>query len=190
MNSDTYFAIFPGVFTNPSRSWEVIKDIDIKPARFFLLVGLPFIFFGALGRSLSDQNLDVYVNSSFGLLFLVHIITHLTVLLLGSWMIARMSGTYGLEPGFYLTLRLSVTAYIPFLLSQLLAAIAAAISAIALAGLIYSLFLFWNGAPQVLDIPKNRLAGFTLLAFFIFLGLGFIGLYLFRMIIFAPVTLS
>lgn len=190
MHSDTYFAIFPGVFTNPSRSWEVIKDLVIKPFHFFLLVGLPFILLGALGRSLSDQNLDLYVNSSFGLLFFVHLLTNLAVLLLGSWMIARMAGTYGLDPGFNLTLRLSVTAYIPFLLSQLLAAIAAAISAIALAGLVYSLFLFWNGAPHVLDIPKNRLAGFTLLAFFIFLGLGFICLYLLRMIIFAPVTIS
>jgi hypothetical protein len=155
MHSDTYFAIFPGVFTNPSRSWEVIKDLDVKPVRFFLLVGLPFILLGAFGRSLSDQNLDLYVNSSFGLLFIVHLLTNLIVLLLGSWMIARMAGTYGLEPGFNLTLRLSVTAYIPFLLSQLLAAIAAAISVIALAGLVYSLFLFWNGAPQVLDIPKT-----------------------------------
>ncbi len=189
MSSETFFAIFPGIFTHPSRTWEVIRNLDLKPVRFFLFFGLPFVFLGALGRALTDQSHDFYVNSSFVILLLVHVFAHLLVLLAGPWMVARMAGTYALEPGFNRSMRLAVTCYIPFLLSQIVAALVAAISIIPMAGLIYSLFLYWHGAPVVLGIPANRLTGFTLLSFFIFLGLGFIGLYLLRMIIFAPVSL-
>ncbi|MBW6498305.1 MAG: hypothetical protein K0B09_07960 [Bacteroidales bacterium] len=189
MSSETFFAIFPGIFINPGRTWEVIRDLDLKPVRFFLFFGLPFVFLGALGRALTDQSNDLYVSAPFGALLFVHLLTHLLVLLVGPWMVARMAGTYGLDPGFNHSMRLAVTAYIPFLLSQIVTAIAAALSFIPMAGLIFSLFLYWHGAPLVLGIPVNRLTGFTLLSFFIFLGLGFIGLYLLRMITFAPVSL-
>lgn len=190
MTSETFFAIFPGIFINPGRTWEVIKELELKPVRFFLFFGLPFIFLGALGRALTDQSHDLYVSTPFGALLFVHLLAIFLVLLVGPWMVARMAGTYGLDPGFNHSMRLAVTAYIPFLLSQIVTAIAAAMPVISMAGLIYSLFLYWHGAPVVLGIPVNRLTGFTLLSFFIFLGLGFIGLYLLRMIIFAPVSIS
>ncbi len=188
MSSETFFSIFPGIFINPGRTWEVIRDLELKPIRFFLFFGLPFIFLGALGRSLTDQSQDLYVNSSFGALLFVHLFANFMVLLVGPWMVARMAGTYGINPGFNHSMRLAVTAYIPFLLSQIVTAIAAALTFFPMAALIYSLFLYWHGAPVVLGIPVNRLTGFTLLSFFIFLGLGFIGLYLLRMIIFTPVS--
>jgi|GEM_PF-3445030 len=190
MSSEIFFAIFPGIFIHPGRTMEVIRDLELKPLRFFLFFGLPFILLGSLGRALTDQSHDLYVNSSFGALLFVHLLTNFMVLLAGPWMVARMAGTYGIDPGFNYSMRLAITAYIPFLLSQIVTAIAAALSIIPMVALIYSLFLYWHGAPVVLGIPVNRLTGFTLLSFFIFLGLGFIGLYLLRMIIFTPVSPS
>jgi len=190
MDPDKFFLVFPGIFSKTSRTWDEVKDETIGTGLFFLFFGLPFILAGAFGRALSDQNLDLYIDRPFFSLWFVHILAHLITLLSGSWMIARMAGTYGLKPGFGRTMRLSVASYIPFLLSQIVTGFAPVLAFLPLAGLIHTVFLFWNGAAYVLEVAPNRLAGFTLLSFFIFLGLGFIGLYLIRMIIFAPVTPS
>ncbi|MEE4176258.1 MAG: YIP1 family protein [Bacteroides sp.] len=188
MHSDIFFSIVPGVFFNPPRAWQTVKSHPISLIRFFLVFGLPFILLGSFGRALSDQDLEAFVDRPLGILFLSHLLSNLLVLLAGPWMIARLSGTYKLVPDYSSSLKLSVVSYIPFLLSQLIAALAPVISFIALVGMGFSLVLFWSGAPVILDIPKNRLAGFTFLSFFIFLGLSLIGLYLIRLIIFAPVT--
>lgn len=185
MQKDLYFSIIPGVFFQPSLTWQVLREHPFSLIRFFLVFGLPFILMGSLGRSISDQNLDLFVARPLSLLFVAHFLSNLQVLLLGPWMIARLSGTYGLKPDYGASLRLSVVSYLPFLFSQLIAALAPVISFVALAGMAYALVLFWRGAPRVLDIPKNRLAGFTFMAFFIFLGLSLVGIYLIRLIIFA-----
>lgn len=187
MHSDPFFSIMPGVLFNPSRAWQKIRSHPLSLIRFFLVFGLPYILLGSFGRAFSDQSLDVFVDQPLILLFLSHLLSNLLVLLAGPWMIARLSGTYKLAPDYSSSLKLSLVSYIPFLLSQLFAALAPVISFIALVGMGFSLVLFWIGAPVILDIPKNRLAGFTFLAFFIFLGLSIIGLNLFRLIIFAPV---
>ena len=188
MHPDTFFLVIPGVFIQPGRAWEAIKEHPISLIRFFLVFGLPFILIGSFGRALSDQSLDAFVARPFGLLFLSHLLANLLVLLLSPWMIARLSGTYGLAPSYENSLKLSLISYIPFLVSQFLAALAPVISFIAMAGMAYALVLFWMGAPLLLNIPKNRLVGFTFMAFFIFLGLSLIGLYLLRMIFFATTT--
>lgn len=185
MRSETFFAIFPGVFINPSHTWQVIKDLDTKPIPFFLFAGLPFIALGSIGRAITDQTEEFFIGEPFTTLLFVNFASTFIVMFAGPYMISRLAGAYGLNPGFNMTFRLTVTSYIPFLLAQFFIALAPAISVVFYGGLIYTLFLFWNGAPKVLSIPQNRQAGFTLLSFFIFLGLAFIGLYLLRLIIFA-----
>ncbi len=188
MPIDKFLAVFPGVFIKPAQTWLVLKSDTTQTIKFFWVLGLPFILAGAFGRALSDQNIEKFVDSPFLLLFLIHFLAHLLTLCGGSWMIARLAGSYSLRPGFERVFKLSLTAYIPFLLSQLFTGFVWLLHWLPFAGLVFSVFLFWNGSGNVLQIPRNRLAGFTLLSFFVFLGIGFLGLYLFRMIIFAPVT--
>ena len=188
MSLQFIFSIVPGVLLKPSITFQVVKDHSISIIRFFLLFGLPFILMGSFGRALCDQNLEVFVNRPLGLLFLIHLFSNFLALLLGSYMVALLSGTYGLPPDYSQSLKLSLTSYIPFLISQLLAALAPVINFIAFAGIAYSVILFWRGAPIILKIPRDRLTGFTFMAFFIFMGMSLIGIFLLRLIIFATVS--
>lgn len=188
MISDKILAIFPGIFIKPAQTWQVINADTNQALRYFLYFGFPFVLAGAFGRALTDQGMEQFVGSPFFLLLLLHFLAQLITLTAGSYMIARLAGNYGLRPEFAQVIKLSLAAYIPYLFSFLIRGFVPMLDWLPYAGLAYAVFLFWNGADKVLNVPADRLTGFTLLSFFVFLGLGLISLYLFRMIIFAPVT--
>lgn len=187
MPVNMFLRFFPGILIKPVYSLQNLKSDASKVLIFFCAMGLPFLLSGAIGRAFSDQRFEQFADRPFILLLMVHLFAKLVTMSGGSWMIARLAGSYNLKPGFGQVFKLSLTAFVPFFLSQFFAGVVLMFFWLPWAGLAYTVFIFYSGSGIVLEIPRNRLTGFTLLSFFVFLGLGFIGLYLCRMIIFAPV---
>lgn len=169
------------VFLRPGKVFYALRQ-DRQPPGFMLYAAVLLIA-GAAGRTLTGiKYLDPAPSFADMLdepallvsLFLAHVAVFIITWYAGSWLIGKLAPSFGGTANRQLVLKLIVIAYTPFMLAQPLAALPAPGHWAGFAALVYTVILFAWGAGYLEIIPRKKITGFTLLAFFILLGISFI----------------
>lgn len=167
-----YLRPVKGVFTKPGLFFLQLKDSGVSHKIIFLKYALPLLVISSLGRIWKPTVLQEDM-SLFSWMFCIHFFANALSLWLGPWMIARLAPSFQSKRDFALCLSMVVFAYIPFLLAQGLSAFFPESWLVGIPGLIYTVFLYGFALPRVLHTPPERVLGFTLISFFILLGISY-----------------
>lgn len=177
--------VLPLMFYQPGKILKMLVLNQVSGWKFFLSFGTAFTLLASAARAFMGVE---QVGDNLPLLF-VHTISHLfsfwVTLIGGASIVARLSAKFGASAGFSMALLATTFAYLPILLAFILQAVLQAIPLIWIAGLVYAILLFWKGSEVLLGISDNRRIGFTFLAFFIFMGIGYLSAIFFDLITFA-----
>lgn len=177
--------VLPLMFYQPGKLLKMLVLNQVSGWMFFLSFGIAFTLLASAARAFMGVE---QVGDNLTLLF-VHTISHLlsfwVTLIGGAALVARLSDKFGASAGFSMTFLATTFAYLPLLLAFILQAVLQAIPGIWMVGLVFAMILFWKGSEVLLGIPENRCIGFTFLAFFIFLGIGYLSAIFFDLITFA-----
>lgn len=177
--------VLPLMFYQPGKILKMLVLNQVSGWRFFFLYGIALTLLAAAARAFSGVGQE---NDNLPLFF-AHTISQLfsfwVTLIGGAALVARLSAKFGASAGFSLTSLSTTFAYLPLLLAFVLQALLQDIPIIWIAGLMYAMFLFWKASEVLLGIPDNRRIGFTFLAFFIFMGIGYLSAIFFDLITFA-----
>jgi hypothetical protein len=167
-----YLRLFLLVFTKPGLAFSRIKEEQLSHGLLFLLYAMPLLVFASLGRMSQPMGLQEDMTLAYAV-FLIHICATATSMWLGAWMISRLSPSFHSERHFPHTLKMIVLSYTPFLLAQGLSFLLPESWPVGIIGLIYTVYLFGLALPLVLQTPRERLIGFTLISFFVLLGISY-----------------
>ncbi len=151
---------------------------------WILIYGLPLMVAGAAGRMVRVLNRVAIEQGSLLrpwqmlLVFLVSLAGFFVSVVAGGYLLSRLSGAFGGREDAGGGIILCVTAYTPFMISQLLGAIHPLMGPVIFLGIVYTLFLFSKGTGYILATPAQRITGFTLMAFFILFGISHLFIFL------------
>jgi len=177
--------VLPLMFYQPGKILKMLVLNQVSGWKFFLSFGIAFTLLAAAARAYMGVE---QVGDNLTLLF-VHTISQLfsfwVTLIGGAALVARLSAKFGASAGFSMAFLSTTFAYLPLLLAFILQALLQVIPIIWIAGLVHAMILFWKGSEVFLGIPSNRRIGFTFLAFFIFMGIGYLSAIFFDLITFA-----
>ena len=197
MAEERWFAnLITGLFTNHNRAFSVIRQ---SPLPGFGLFAFLLLLIGSAGRMLVSLRGYGFSPEAgqlpFGVpgllvLLSLHLLAFLLTWYLGAVMVSKLSASFGPGMGLADTWKLVVVSYAPFMLVQPLTLLAIAGQWIGFVGLVSALVLFAQGVTCLKFIPRKKMVGFTLVAFFVFLGLSylftnimmdiFVGLFIFK----------
>ncbi len=119
-------------------------------------------------------------------IFIISLVGYALSVWLGAIIIAKMAKAFQSIQDRDKIMLLIVLAYTPFMLAQPLAAISPAMTPVLFLGLIYTVFLFGKGAGPMLSTPNQKIIGFTLVSYFVVLGISYLSmLVLSELLIFA-----
>ena len=147
------------------------------------MYGVAIMAFGSLGRALTgllrlkDAENAGLIASGIALpawLFFINLTSYFITFLLGAWLIYKLSPRFGSMTTFATMLTVIVFSYTPFLMMQIVPLTGVYGRFVSVAGLIYTVWLYAKGASVMACIPSQRVAGFTLVSFFILFGIFYI----------------
>jgi len=169
------------IFFRPQKVFSALRQ-DRQPPGFMLFAAVLLIA-GAAGRTLTGiKSLDPPPSVASMLdepalpvfLFFAHVAVFIITWYAGSWLIGKLVPPFGGTTNRQSLWKLIVIAYTPFMLAQPLTALPGPGHWAGFAALVYTVILFAWGAGYLGIIPRKKITGFTLLAFFILLGISFI----------------
>ncbi len=172
------------LFLYPSRFYEHLAENSPNVRLFFLTFGVPLMAAGAVGRMLrvvQQQALADAVPGTYQLVvgFLVSLCIFILSIYAGAMLIARMAKAFDGKQDADKSMLLCLTAYLPFLLAQILVAIHPVMGFVTYAGLLHTVILIGKGAGPLLNVPVRKTTGFALTGSFILFGISAV---LFRML--------
>ncbi len=173
-------ALLSGLVSNHARAFSLIRRKSLPGfglfAAFLLFVGSSgraLLSLQGFGYLLGDEQLPVGMAFLLILLFL-HLLVFLATWYLGSVMVSKLAKSFGTGMNLAETWRLVVVSYTPFMMVQPFTVWTVAGQWVGLAGLVFTLVLFSKGITHLDYIPRKKMVGFTLVAFFVFLGLSYL----------------
>lgn len=168
-----YLSVFLAVFYKPAEAIRMAGEAGNKGWRFFCLFGIPLIMTGALGRMWIVGSGSALSLASL-LLFLINLASYALAILLGSLLVAKLSRPFRSDSDRMRTMNLMVVAFSPFFVSQVVIALLPGLTPIGFAALGYTVFLYGRGLQPLLQTPPEKVAGLTLVSFFILLGIAWV----------------
>ncbi len=181
-----------GIFLYPSRFYEHMAENRPNVRLFFLTFGVPLMAAGAVGRMLRVVQQQALANAALntyqlGGVLLISLCTFALSVYAGSMLIARMAKAFDGKQDADKALLLCLTAFGPFMLAQVLAAIHYSLGFLTYAGLLYTVILIGKGAGPLLHVPVKKTTGFALTGCFILFGISAVLFrILFALFIFEP----
>jgi hypothetical protein len=139
----------------------------------FFFYGLPLLLIGSAGRMVASKAAggDWLAGTT---VFLINLAAYTLAVLLGATLVSRLAKPFQSTRDRSATLKLIVVAFTPFLVSQPLTAISPYLRVIGFLALAYTLVLFGIGLKPMLQTPPAKVTGFSLVAFFILLGIAWV----------------
>lgn len=173
--------LFRKVLTSPGEAFMLAKQDDITPHCLILLYGVPLLLLMSAGRIVhaflisNDDGLisDAFIDNPYKWL-LIYTLSGLLSWFIGVLFINRMSSFFRHRSTNGLLLKLTILSYTPYLMLQPLASVGAYWRIAALAGMIYTLYLYGRGARLMINTPSEKVFGFVAISFFFFFGTSFI----------------
>ncbi len=139
----------------------------------FFCYGLPLLVVASSGRMMASTAAGG--NWLAGLtVFLVNLCAYIVAIFLGAYLVSRLAVPFRSESDRSLTLKLILVAFTPFLISQPLTAISPHLRVLGFLALAYTVLLFGVGLKPMLQTPPSKVSGYSLVAFFILLGIAWV----------------
>lgn len=168
-----FLSIFFAVFYKPEKAFRLAGRPGTSARNLLLCYGLPLIVAGSAARMFSY--LGGGGNWPAGLtLFMINLCAFTLAVVLGANLVSRLALPFRSRADRPATLKLIILSFTPFLVSQLLTAISPALRIAGFLALAYALVLFATGARVMLQTPASKVSGYSLVAFFILLGIAWV----------------
>lgn len=168
------------VLTRPEVYFQKLSA-DLPELRPFIMsYGAPLFLLAAAGRMTRlmlayEANEIMLGGDQLAGLFLISLSAYALSVWLGAKIITRMAKAFHSEQNLDKSMLLIILAHTPFMLSQPLSLFAGFIP---IFGIIYTVLLFGMGAPYVLNTPKQKVIGFTLISYFVIFSISHLVTYL------------
>lgn len=154
--------------------------------RMFFCYGLPLLLVGSAGRMMASTTAGGHWLAGLAV-FLTNLAAYTLAVLLGATLVSRLAKPFQSTRDRSRTLKLILVAFTPFLVSQPLTAISPNVRVLGFLALAYTVVLFGIGLKPMLQTPPLKVTGFSLVAFFILLGIAWVvNLVLSGLFIFVP----
>ncbi len=173
-----------GILFSPAYFYRKLYGQVYGSGEWFVLYGLPVIVAGAAGRMVRVLNRaaveqgELLMAWQMLVVFIISLVAYTISVWIGGHLLSKLSGAFGGREDSNAGVILCMTAYTPFMISQLLGAINPFMNPVIFLGIAYTLFLFSRGTGYMLGTPEGRTTGFTLIAFFIIFGLSHLVIFL------------
>ena len=160
-----------GIFGSYAIPLSAIQAVTTVIALGFLGIGAEMMEMSGVSVSLADTAMRAVVGFATGLVLLY------ALAFIGSKIAPSFSGnddivqslklfTYSSTPSWV------IGALLPFFMSSM--GLMIIVSLLSLASIGYAIYLIYAGAGPVMDIPQEKLAGFTVVVIALYIGLGLI----------------
>lgn len=151
---------------------------ELRP--FILSYGAPLFLLAAAGRMtrvllMYEAEGVTLAGDQLAGIFIISLTAYALSVWLGAYVISRMGPAFKSEVNQDKCMLLIILANTPFMLAQPLSLIA---GFILLIGIIYTVVLFGIGAPYLINIPKQKIVGFTLVSYFIIFSISHLAILL------------
>ncbi|GEM_PF-992592 len=171
--------IFFRIFSASSAVFKDLADKQEFSGRFFLYYGMPLIILAAYARAYTLLVAETEITFRLQDLIFVNMAGFALSFWLGAYLIFLMSPSFKAEKSFGKILMLVIASFTPYFISMLIPLIHPTLAPVTYAGIAYTVLLFGKGAGVMLQVPGNKVVGFTLIAFFIMFGVVFLSLMIF-----------
>ncbi len=176
MKKSKNLEIIQGLLFRPSAFFTGLAKDPPVLREFFLSYGIPLMVLGAAGRMVRMMNKYKLAESPLdGMqlagVFLISLVAFFVAVWLGGTLIGRLGPAFGSTGDRRKAIILSICSFTPFMLAQPLAALHPMIDPVSFLGLIYTLWLFGMGLSPLMQTPRHKTLGFTLVGFFILFGI-------------------
>lgn len=152
----------------------------------FFCYGLPLLLVGSAGRMMASTAAGDHWLAGLTV-FLTNLAAYTLAVLLGATLVSRLAKPFQSTPDRSRTLKLILVAFTPFLVSQPLTAISPNLRVLGFLALAYTVVLYGIGLKPMLQTHPLKVTGFSLVAFFILLGIAWVvNLVLSGLFIFVP----
>lgn len=160
------------VLTRPATFFKALSS-DLPELRPFIMsYGAPLFLLAAAGRMTrimliyEADGISLAGNQLAGI-FMISLTAYALSVWLGAYVISRLAKTFQSDTNQDKCMLLIILAYTPFMLAQPLSLFAGFLLII---GIVYTVVLFGMGAPHILNTPKQKVIGFTVISYFIILS--------------------
>ena len=168
-----YFAIFTAVFYKPEKAFRLAAGHEEGARKLFYYYGLPLLVVASTGRMMAHTAGAGDWLASLTV-FLINFCAYSVAIFLGAYLVSRLAVPFRSISDRSLTLKLIVIAFTPFLVSQPLTAISTGMRVLGFLALAYTFVLFGVGLKPMLQTPPSKASGYSLVAFFILLGIAWV----------------
>ncbi len=178
MDKKQNLRIISGILFRPRSYFEAMAGSPPAANSFLLAYGLPLLVVGSAGRMArallyQPGGLDLRGDQLAGI-FLISLSGYLLSIWLGSHLIAKLGKPFNSKPSAGMAMLLVMAAYTPYMLFLPVSALSPGLSPLRWLGLLYTAYLFWAGCGYLMETPGHHRIGYTLVSFFILLGLSHI----------------
>ncbi|MFW5792670.1 MAG: YIP1 family protein [Bacteroidota bacterium] len=165
-----FVEIIHGTLTSSENNWKKLKASEYQWKEMFFFYVFPLVILNSLAKILVVPEQSEFQILEPGTLFVVYLMSSVISLLLGSFLIMKLSPRYQSVNNFDTIFTFVGVSYTPIFLSNMIAVMHPYLAIVSLLGIIYTIFLFYRGIGIMLETPAIKKTGFTILCFLILFG--------------------
>ncbi len=171
MNINILINRVKGIIINPIKEWEIIRTENTDKNTIIKEFALPLIILISISTLIGSFGSPKFLNPSISYSVVSAFIT-LTVsiasIYISSYIINEIAPNFGIAKNIENSFKLVIYSTTPAYLASIIANFHWTLGFLNILG-VYSVYLFWLGASQILNIQEDKKVGFVLLSFLILL---------------------
>ena len=171
MNINILINRVKGIIVNPTKEWEIIRTENIDKNKIIKEYALPLIILITISTLIGSLGSPKFLAPSFSYSVVSAFITFTVSIIsiyISSYIINEIGASFGVTKNIENSFKLIIYSSTPAYIASIIANFHWTLSFINILG-VYSVYLFWLGSSQILNIHEDKKVGFVILSFLILL---------------------
>lgn len=162
------------ILTTPKTEWLVIDTEATTPQNILMSYVLPLAIFSALGKIISGIMPSAYFGSTLIWVAIVGFISIVIGFYISTYVIDMLAPSFGSEKNLGKSAQLVAYSNTPVWVAGFLSFIPVIGILLAIAGWVYSIYLFYNGLGVMKKTPEDKKVVYMVVAFIVMIAITFI----------------
>ncbi len=160
-----------GLIINPAKEWDIINNENIDKTKIIKEYALPLIILASISTLIGSFGSPKFLSPSISYSVISAFVTlavSVVSIYISSYIINEIAPNFGLQKDLNKSFKLVIYSSTPAYLASIIANLHWTLGFLNILG-VYSVYLFWLGSSQILNIQEDKKVGFVILSFVVLL---------------------